>query len=506
MSASERVAVGAALPGDLASRLDRAFGLALEIGTALLVAAEIAILFVGIVARYAFHRPLIWSDELASLLFLWLAMFGAVLALRRGEHMRMTALVNAFPLRSRYFFELLSLAAALAFLGAILLPAFDYAAGESIVSIMSLDISMSWRAAAMPVCVGLLALTVLLRILAQPRPATLLALIVVAAIIGGFALLHPTLLTLGRGNLVVFFLGVVAVTVFAGIPIAVSFGLATLGYLAFATHVPIAVLVARMDSGMSHPVLLSVPLFVFLGLLIEMTGMAQVMVRFLANLLGHVRGGLSFVLIGAMYLVLRHLRLEGRRHGRGRAGAVPRDGAARRGARRSGGAAGGDRGADRDHPAQPDPDHHRLGHQHLDRGAVHRRPAAGSGGRTDPVPGGRAPRTQGGSRHAAARRGARDRPQLPDRDPRAGAAVRDPRRRGGRCRDGNRGLHHRHRLFGGGRPADLPKVRCRAIAADAGADRVAHRRDPADRRRRDRRWPGRSPRPASPVSSPAGSR
>ena len=121
----------------------------------------------------------------------------------------------------------------------------------------------------------------------------MLALIVVAAIIGGFALLHPALLTLGRGNLIVFFLGVVAVTVFAGIPIAVSFGLATLGYLAFATHVPIAVLVARMDSGMSHPVLLSVPLFVFLGLLIEMTGMAQVMVRFLANLLGHVRGGLS---------------------------------------------------------------------------------------------------------------------------------------------------------------------------------------------------------------------
>ncbi len=116
-------------------------------------------------------------------------------------------------------------------------------------------------------------------------------------------LLHPVLLTLGRGNLIVFFLGVVSLTVFAGIPIAFSFGLATLGYLAFATHVPITVLVARMDSGMSHPVLLSVPLFVFLGLLIEMTGMAQVMVRFLANLLGHVRGGLSFVLIGAMYLV-----------------------------------------------------------------------------------------------------------------------------------------------------------------------------------------------------------
>ena len=54
---------------------------------------------------------------------------------------------------------------------------------------------------------------------------------------------------------------------------------------------------------MSHLILLSVPLFVFLGLLIEMTGMARAMVGFLASLLGHVRGGLSYVLVGAMYLV-----------------------------------------------------------------------------------------------------------------------------------------------------------------------------------------------------------
>ena len=45
------------------------------------------------------------------------------------------------------------------------------------------------------------------------------------------------------------------------------------------------------------------PLFVFLGLLIEMTGMARAMVDFLAGLLGHVRGGLNYVLLGAMWLV-----------------------------------------------------------------------------------------------------------------------------------------------------------------------------------------------------------
>jgi tripartite ATP-independent transporter DctM subunit len=42
---------------------------------------------------------------------------------------------------------------------------------------------------------------------------------------------------------------------------------------------------------------------VFLGALIEMTGLARAMVDFLATLIGHVRGGLQYVLLGAMYLV-----------------------------------------------------------------------------------------------------------------------------------------------------------------------------------------------------------
>jgi tripartite ATP-independent transporter DctM subunit len=108
---------------------------------------------------------------------------------------------------------------------------------------------------------------------------------------------------LGNVNLIIFFVGVAGFCVFAGIPIAFGFGLATYGYLALTTNTPLMVLVGRMDEGMSHLILLSVPLFVFLGLLIEMTGMARAMVAFLASLLGHVRGGLHYVLVGAMYLV-----------------------------------------------------------------------------------------------------------------------------------------------------------------------------------------------------------
>ncbi len=82
-------------PGLLAARIDGMLRLLAEVPAALLVLAEIGVLFTGVVARYVFHAPLVWTDELASILFLWLAMLGAVIALQRSEHMRLTALVSA---------------------------------------------------------------------------------------------------------------------------------------------------------------------------------------------------------------------------------------------------------------------------------------------------------------------------------------------------------------------------------------------------------------------------
>src|SRR4029453_10492275 len=70
--------------------VEHALGMLVEIPAALLVIAEIVILFAGVVARYALHRPLIWSDELASILFLWLALLGAAGAFRPAEQLRVT--------------------------------------------------------------------------------------------------------------------------------------------------------------------------------------------------------------------------------------------------------------------------------------------------------------------------------------------------------------------------------------------------------------------------------
>jgi tripartite ATP-independent transporter DctM subunit len=288
----------------LAASLEAILGMLVEIPAALLVVAEIVILFAGVVARYGLHRPLIWSDELASILFLWLAMLGAAVAFRRAEHMRMTAVVASAKPAMRAYLDVIATCAALAFLLLIAWPACEYAYEESFITTPALQIPNIWRAAALPVGICLMALFALLRLARVGDVRTLLsAVLSVALLIAVFWLVQPWLRPLGNINLIIFFVGVAGFCVFTGVPIAFGFGLAIFGYLALTTRTPLMVLVGRMDEGMSHLILLSVPLFVFLGLLIEMTGMARAMVAFLASLLGHVRGGLHYVLVGAMYLV-----------------------------------------------------------------------------------------------------------------------------------------------------------------------------------------------------------
>src|ERR1700728_4711313 len=148
----------------LIGTLDAWLGTVVEVAAAALVAAEIIILFGGVVARYVFNSPLVWSDELASILFLWLAMLGAVIAFRRDEHMRMTAAVGSLPKPTRVTFDLFATCAALAFLLLIAWPAYQYAQEETFITTPALSLNNAWRAAALPSGIGLMALFALLRI------------------------------------------------------------------------------------------------------------------------------------------------------------------------------------------------------------------------------------------------------------------------------------------------------------------------------------------------------
>ena len=384
--------------------------------------------------------------------------------------------------------------APLALLALILHPAFDYASEEQVIVTPALEISNAWRAAAIPVGMTLMAVVAAIRLATHHRPA-----LIVAAlhrrrrpdrrILACRTAARPAR---QRYNLIIFFVGVVAANVFAGVPIAFSFALATFGYLALTTSVPMMVMVGRLDEGMSHLILLAVPLFIFLGALIEMTGMARAMIQFLASLLGHVRGGLSYVLIGAMYLVS------------GISGSKIADMAAiapvlfpemkRRGAKPGDLVALLSATGAQTETIPPSIVLITIGSvtgvsiAALFTGGL--LPAAGAGRRA--VRGGVAALPERGSEPCAARHAsARSRKLAMVALPAHRAAVRDPRRRGrgrGHC---DRGLDHRHRLLG----RSMGLLVYRQFRLAAAASRCWSRR-PRCRARSSsssaapRRWPG----------------
>ena len=265
--------------------------------------AEVGLLLAGVTFRFGLDRPLIWGDELASTVFLWLAMLGAVLALHAGAHMRLSTIATRLPLHLRGPAAALAALAPLLLLLILINPALDYMADQSFIETPALGWPDSIRTAAVPVGFALMILLSILHLL-QFRLRDILP---VAAILGAIALAlyvgHPALAALGNWNLLLFFVILLGAGVLAGIPIAFAFALATAAYLLCTTNTPLQVMPGRMDEGMSSLILLAVPLFVLLGGLIEMTGMARAMVAFLAALIGHVRGGLQYVLLGAMILV-----------------------------------------------------------------------------------------------------------------------------------------------------------------------------------------------------------
>ena len=271
---------------------------------AALVTLIVALLLIGVVSRYVFSNPVIWIDEVASIAFLWVAMLGAVLAVDRNEHLRLNLFVEMMPKRLGRFVQTFALLVVASFLLFMLHPSIDYVKSEWAIRTPALDLPNGFRVSAIGMSLALMLALVLRHAYAiSIKTDLVLATGLVALIGGGCWLLSPALQTLGNLNIPIFLIGFVAVCLVAGVPIAFCFGIGTLCFLAFSTSIPLEVVVNRMDEGMSSLVLVSVPIFVLLGCVLDATGMGKAIIDFLASLVGHVKAGMSYVLLGSLFIV-----------------------------------------------------------------------------------------------------------------------------------------------------------------------------------------------------------
>jgi TRAP-type C4-dicarboxylate transport system permease small subunit len=81
---------------EIAQMVKQALKKPVESMCGLLMVLITLVIFLQVISRYVFQHPFDWPEELARFLFVWVALLGAALALKRGVHFSIDALVKRF--------------------------------------------------------------------------------------------------------------------------------------------------------------------------------------------------------------------------------------------------------------------------------------------------------------------------------------------------------------------------------------------------------------------------
>lgn len=290
---------GAFKPPVAAGKLnERVLALIEYLGGALL-ALDVAIVFASVVARYFFHEPFDWAEEVASGLMSTMIFLGAASAIGRSNHIGIDIVVALFPKRWRSFLDALG-----SWLTTIISVALCYG-----VYVLLLDTQGQTTSTGLPrwwftvpvfvgtVFMALLAILHALRGPARPTFSAFLVCVVVAAV--GYYL--NTTLENGLSPLGMLAAGAI-VGILLGTPIAFALAFGALIYFLLDPSLPVFVWAQQVTSGAEHFVLLAIPFFVLAGLTMEVNGMSSRLIELLLRCFGHVRGGLNIIVILATAL------------------------------------------------------------------------------------------------------------------------------------------------------------------------------------------------------------
>jgi TRAP-type C4-dicarboxylate transport system permease small subunit len=138
----------------------------------LLLAAIVVLVFIAALGR-TFGYPLIWSIDVAQLLFIWVCFLGANRAMRLKAHIGVDLFVRKLPRTPRWLVEIALALLALAFLVALAVSGYRLTVlnwqrvyGDS-------GISYAWVTAAVPVGAALLAVTIAINLVHALRTGSL---------------------------------------------------------------------------------------------------------------------------------------------------------------------------------------------------------------------------------------------------------------------------------------------------------------------------------------------
>jgi tripartite ATP-independent transporter DctM subunit len=266
---------------------------------------QLAIVLTGIVSRFWFDESLLWADEAAKLFLSLTAFVGGALAFRARHHTTVEFLTGKFSPRWRTSFaigiDLLVLVAAVV-VGEVSLDLLSISATSDT---PILQINAAWLV--LPLTIGL-ALTALFAIerllyiyaLRDVIPAACAVALLVGLV---YAISVVPAMHLGNGTALGVMLMAFLLAVLLGLPVSFAMLLGSLTFLLISGVAPLIAVAQNTFDGTSNYILLTLPFFIWAGLIMEKGGISLRLVRFAMTLVGHMRGGLLQVVVLTIYMV-----------------------------------------------------------------------------------------------------------------------------------------------------------------------------------------------------------
>lgn len=267
------------------------------------LAAELIVITLQVVSRHIFKSPLAWTEEIARMLLTWLMFSGGVIAMKRGEHTRVTAFIRLFSGRIKTAISLGINTILVGYLAVLGYQAFQLTLESANEKLPASQLSGALVSAPMPIAIGLMLVYLLQQIWQEVKEVRHSAALLGLAGLTVVGVLTSVLLPLlGEVTPIIVLLTGFLVTAALGMPLAFALGLISLTYLVGIGGVPLTILPIKLLGGVDSFVLLAIPLFILGGALMEIGGISQRIVNFATALVGHVRGGLAMVVLVAEML------------------------------------------------------------------------------------------------------------------------------------------------------------------------------------------------------------
>jgi len=275
----------------------------MEAATVLVMAVQLVVVLAGVVSRYLVNRPLAGSDEIATLVLVWLTFLGGSVAQRRRAHPSVSLFVERLTPRTIPYVDAATRLVEVLFFACVCwqsLELFRLRWGEPSAGA---GFDMGLYPAALIIGVTATLLFGLGQLAAVPwRPR-----LTVLAGTGGLAVVYM-LVTRAAGvqsahvHATTLLIAGFALLLVLNASLAVALGFPALLYLLILGGPNPLMLPQRLVAGADNFVLLAIPLFILAGALMDTGGISRRLVDLAMAIVGHLRGGLAHVTVVAEIL------------------------------------------------------------------------------------------------------------------------------------------------------------------------------------------------------------